>query len=133
MRREIADSQYLVQRLAKTRAFHDRFGMRIWGLTTSYGQSLTRLTVCTALAIAVLGAVLLGIREWGAPGPMELSDLISGVSDAAGAFVGAGPNADTITDPWEGRTLGFCRLAGYFALGLWISIAAVRLGRLSSE
>jgi hypothetical protein len=43
LRREIADAQYLKEKLAIENKI-SKFFLSIWGLTTGYGQSLIRLT-----------------------------------------------------------------------------------------
>jgi uncharacterized protein YjbI with pentapeptide repeats len=133
LRREIADAQYLVERLERASASTTaRALMRTWGTVSSFGQSIVRLGVWSLAVIAMLSLFLLGTRHQLIGSHFYPSELGNAVLAVAKAFLGISSS----TSPNTGGQLAViacARAAGFLALGFWISIASRGLSRLSSE
>lgn len=142
-RREIADAQYVDE--LHLDAIHSRLkrvALRLWGLSSEFGQSLLRLTiwVITSIAILTTAHFVLGrlsdsaweIRAGWPDWCSEAGQFRDSFIDISGAFFGfnqvdmSGPGL-LVWIYWLSRLLGFV------ALGVLIGVASTRLGRLSSE
>ncbi|EIV95609.1 pentapeptide repeat-containing protein [Frankia sp. QA3] len=133
LRREIADEQFLEFKLTSARSRPARLMLRLWGLAAGYGQSLSRLTVCSAIVVLLHAAAVLAVRE-ARSGDAPTARLAWEVLvDVLLAFLGIGraPLADA--GPAQRALLASVRIAGFIGLGVWVGIAAQRLGRLSRE
>jgi uncharacterized protein YjbI with pentapeptide repeats len=133
IRRDIADSQYLVTRLAHRPSFPDTILMRLWGCTSAYGQSLTRLLACSAIAILFDAAALVlatGRECETFRKPIIFIDVLGA---AARSFVGIGVTSNLFSSLPAEILIIAARIAGFAALGVWIAVAAQKISRLSSE
>lgn len=139
LRRAIADAQYLRARIRNASTWKSRLLMRLWGLSSAFGQSLSRLLTVSVLVVA-LHAVALALLAWldaVATGTLSTVDrwialdLIGGAAADCGlAFIGANTNA---VFPGATAVLLSCRILGLVALGMWVSVAANQIGKLSSQ
>jgi uncharacterized protein YjbI with pentapeptide repeats len=130
VRRDAADAQYLVRRL-NGGGMWSQFGLRIWGATSAYGQSLSRLTVFMMMVALFHSLVLLFSRDqlFGLhPSPKLLYDVIS---ESLLVFLALSDKQPTQTLP--AVVYLSLRICGFIALGIWISIASNRVSRLASE
>ncbi len=133
LRREIADAQYLRDLHRDASGLSARVLLRLWGASSNFGQSVARLTAWTAGLVSVLCMTL------------PLADgKTSSLRDAPAALWRA---ARSVTASFFGQTIDAAanykgtqsvllfaaRISGFVVLGLWVGIAANRLGRLSSE
>ena len=135
LRREIADAQYLDELHSRDRTWYRAVGFRLWGATTAYGQSIARLTASALVLIVLLSLWLLGT---------ELGEVRRGVVQLAGnatksfqvigsSFLGlAGPSLAS-PSTMQHAIIVLARIGGFLILGLWVAVAATKLGRLSSE
>jgi uncharacterized protein YjbI with pentapeptide repeats len=131
VRREIADAQYLLAKLAEAKGMR-RWLFRAWGLTSAYGQSLTRLVIVSALVIVAAtiaslqaGHDLLGTRPDIALAARELGSVSL-------AFIGlAEPSNAELANGWQRAILAAVRGLGFVDLGIWIAIAATKISRLA--
>jgi len=136
LRREIADAQFLVTKLARASHAGARFALRAWGATSAYGQSLIRLTVWSCIAVAFNAVLLLSGRgqifRFGSDHHLDFTLVAKPLDIVVRSFLGLGgePMHLTIVDQ---TVLVVARVEGFVALGLWISIAAMKVSRLSSE
>lgn len=133
LRRKIADAQYLEQLHGEAGTWVRRAGLRLWGASTTFGQSLRRLTMWSTALIAVL-ALGLPLADGSAsslsnaPGAWRQAAQVTTMSflgldtELSGRYVGA-----------QAVVVFIARLFGFFVLGLWIGVAVNKLGRLSSE
>jgi uncharacterized protein YjbI with pentapeptide repeats len=133
MRRHIADAQYLVRRLASAASIWERIPLRMWGITSAYGQSLGRLTVASALVIITHTLLLLGATGHLSDAKPDLPILGDQMVAITMAFLGLGGSDQALDSTWSGAILLSARIFGLIGFGLWITIAATNLGRLSSE
>lgn len=128
-RRKIADAQFL-REMFLSRSWSKNILFRIWGFTTNYGQSLIRL-VFVALALIVLLSILFSFST------ISSSSLFIGLTDSvttiAYAFIGADLDNGTIFSSYQTACIFISRTSGFIILGLWIGLAANKVGRLSSE
>lgn len=142
-RRQVADAQYL-------RALHEqsvdrrsrRIMLRLWGLSSGFGQSVSRLLSWIAIVIAALTLLRFGIANMESVGwrptmrllspASAIADLAASWAEVTGSFFGFTDRKDG--EPWPLSTVYWAaRLAGFAALGVVIGIAGTRMGRLSSE
>lgn len=134
LRREIADAQYLDELANRTASrLTSRILFRIWGISSAYGQSLIRLSGITVLMIFILSGLLVisdgRVSAW----PHCLSAIVPAISRMVNAFFGFGDPSFKNERALQRAVLEFARFLGFIDLGLWIGIAANRLGRLSAE
>jgi hypothetical protein len=143
LRREVADAQYVDELHASATNVLRRIGLRAWGATTVYGQSIARLSIATGLLILTLTTLFfVAGSSANSPNssPSEAVMETSSAYDAASAnqalaavleaFFGLGSDSYA---GWSAVIIVVARVAGFVILGLWISIAAQMLARLSAE
>jgi len=130
IRREAADAQFLVRLLGDAHGW-SRILLRIWGATSGYGKSLSRLTLasvllvlCHAFALLAERGQLFGIH----PRPMLLA---SAFWETLLVFLGVGDLKNA--NGWTDLIFLSVRVSGFLALGVWITIAATKVSRLGSE
>ncbi len=131
MRREVADAQFLDELSSRAISRPNAIAFRVWGATTAHGQSILRLSAVSLLLLALLSAALCAsILAIDKPPTLEIIKVVTAVLNNffgidSGSFVPASITQKII--------LVISRVGGFFILGLWIGVAANRLGRLSSE
>ena len=107
--------------------------MRIWGLTTGYGQSLIRLTAISISIILFLSLIFVvsdgNISSW----PNNLKNGLNAIGYVFSSFLGLGIKKDIGLCKMQELVLFSTRIFGFFILGLWIGLAANKLGKLSAE
>lgn len=134
IRRETGDAQYLTKKLAETKGRSQRALLRVWGATSAFGQSLFRLTICSALNVLLHALALLAIRGelFGFQYPnFEL--LAREVGNLGQVFLGFSGSSIGTSNVWEGATLLSARITGFLSLGLWMTIASSQFNKLSSD
>jgi uncharacterized protein YjbI with pentapeptide repeats len=129
LRREIADAQFLVRRLAGSTSPLRRGVMRAWGATSGYGQSAGRLLAFAALIILAHTVLLMAVQGefTGAP---DFGFFCGRVGDVAVAFANLA-DSDADADGAAKAVLLSVRLAGFISLGIWVTVASNRLSRLA--
>ena len=133
LRREIADAQYLDELASRSTGLPKRIAFRIWGATTAYGQSILRLSTVTLLIIIALSVALL-VNDPQIVGLFQkIKSLPSAMKVVSAHFLGIEGPARTQSSRFQDIVLVVSRVGGFFVMGLWIGVAANRLGRLSSE
>lgn len=144
LRREIADAQYVrhLQESVKNKPIQ-KFGVQLWGLTSNFGQSVVRifiLSIFVVLCHGILFALGLSITNW--PENPEFisisfrSDwLLQGIKQSFLTFINivSFPDGKELMGGWGERVvLISCRMFGFAVLGVWISMVANRLTKLSA-
>jgi uncharacterized protein YjbI with pentapeptide repeats len=138
LRREIADAQYLVSRLGMARGFSSRLLLRLWGFTSAYGQSIARLFLMSCgviflhgLLISTMQMEFVSILDNSSAYAKSLSEA---VLLSARAFIGLSqePSTPELSEG-IGNVVISARIWGFFALGVWVSVAANKLSKLSAE
>jgi hypothetical protein len=105
--------------------------LRIWGATSAYGQSLGRLITASAVIVLCHAFALLGARHQLVGTHPHPGLLVSAFWEAALAFFGL---SDITTVRYLADVIVVSlRVCGFLALGVWVSIAAVKVSRLGSE
>ena len=130
-RREIADAQYIVRKIA-TSSTAARLGIRLWGLCTGFGQSIGRLSLMTLGVIVASTISILGVRGQLIGRYLHPELLYRAVDDSFNAFF------SLATLPVSGTSgelvvLILTRISGFLVLGFWVTIAASKLSRLGAE
>ncbi len=133
LRREIADAQYLDALSLKSRKQPRAAAFRAWGVTTAFGQSMLRLTAVTALLVVALGISLALVRNHTLSWSLDFDVLARSMLDISGAFLELASPVISRSSLSQDILLTIARISGFFILGLWISIAANKLAKLSSE
>ncbi|WP_433270039.1 pentapeptide repeat-containing protein [Actinosynnema sp. CS-041913] len=133
LRREIADAQFLEYKVRTVGSLGGRILLRLWGITSAYGQSLTRLGVCSALVIIAHSIALLFTRNLFAWQLDALGALWSITRATAMTFLALGPPMPPDAGVADQAINTSIRLIGFLSLGLWIGVAAQKLGRLSRD
>jgi uncharacterized protein YjbI with pentapeptide repeats len=145
LRREIADAQFLVALHARARNTATRMLLRFWGLTSCFGQSLWRLASVSFLCITILALLAtvhahLAIALALPSGSQLAHNIVEELDTFANAFCELGTNflglelSSTYLKHQGLNTYPLvARVSGFFALGVWISVAANRLGKLSAD
>lgn len=132
LRRDIADAQYIVALLATAKNPLRRLLLRAWGLTSGYGQSLTRLVTATAIIIVIHALIYLGFQGqlfgWHAPSARLLA---SALGEFALASLGITPASEPPGAP--AALITSIRVFGFIIFGIWISIAANKVSKLGSQ
>ena len=131
LRREIADAQYLVRKSETCGAF-GRPVMRIWGLCTGFGQSLSRLSLLTFLLITAATIMLLAARNQLFGGNPDFQLLDNAARESFDAFFALAdmPKAAKLAELIVSIGTHIC---GFVVLGFWVSILSTKLSRLGSE
>lgn len=136
LRREIADAQYLDELHRTAHGWPGASVLWFWGVTTGYGQSILRLTTVTLLLVLVFSItfVLTGdhLSPWG-DRLSEFPQAFRAVSTAFLSILGIPQPEPMHITTYQNALLTAARVFGFIALGLWIALAAQRLGRLSAE
>jgi uncharacterized protein YjbI with pentapeptide repeats len=133
LRREVADAQYLHE-LYNSLGNRFQAGLfRLWGTTTAFGQSLLRLSAVTAVLIVGLAGGLTLVDGMISPWPANISAATNAVAVISGSFLGIETPSSVHLNAVQKLLLLVARVSGFFVLGLWIGIAANKLGKLSSE
>lgn len=139
LRRMIADAQYLVSLERRSDTWAAKAGLRFWGLTSEFGQSVGRLALVSLLVILVHAIALIAIHSaesWSPAGAL-VKFHPEWMLDAAKAstydFVGSSSELAWGGSDWIGGVRNSCRVFGYVMLGLWISLLANKLGKLSAQ
>lgn len=132
LRREIADAQYL-REILRTERLTSRILLRLWGVTTGYGQSLTRLTAICALLILLLSFIFVICDGEVSPWPDNMRNGLNAVRYVVSHFIGLGIERNLVLSKMQQILLFLTRLMGFVILGLWIGLAVNRLGKLSAE
>jgi len=133
VRREIADAQYLMAKLAAAKGVR-RWVLRAWGATSAYGQSLSRLVIVSSLVIVVAtiaslqaGNELVGSRP-------DIPFAARELGSVSLAFIGlAEPSSSQLANGWQRAILATVRGLGFVDLGIWIAIAATKISRLAGD
>lgn len=138
LRREIADAQYLVARLRMVRGAPSRLLFRLWGFTSAYGQSVARLFVMSCGVIFLHGLVISTLQTEFTCVSANCSAYARSLAEAvvlsARAFVGLSQDSSTAEFSRDVENVIIsARVWGFFALGVWISVAANKLSKLSAE
>jgi len=129
LRRDIADAQYL-RELQKNRKFIFNVFFRIWGATTCYGQSISRLSLCVVSIVTML-CILYVLPDFiFDPNP---SSWDSACYSILSFFIGFDTSIQSVVNTWQYCLLLIARLFGLVFMGLWIGITANKLGKLSAE
>jgi hypothetical protein len=133
LRRDIADSQYLVERLGRGGTLLTRAMLRLWGLVSCYGQSLRRLIAVSLMAIA-FGAIVVTLNEHSLRTAFDHPyEFWSALNVSARSFASVSVNTGGSSSTLVTAVRVAERILGFLALGFWISIASRSLSRLSSE
>lgn len=132
LRRDIADAQYIMALLGTAKSPLRRLVLRIWGLTSGYGQDLTRLVAVTAIIIVIHALLYLAFQGqlfgWHAP---NVRLLASAVGNFALSSLGITPASEP---PGAAAALiTSMRVFGFIIFGIWISIAANKVSKLGSQ
>lgn len=134
LRRDIADAQYLRETHENAGDLVSRMGLRLWGVTCGFGTSLTRLTAFTL--VGCTGIALIGTAIELAS-PTVRSDYTGLGMQMFWASLSAvfGVTETSSTNPTTAQAFvgALARVFGFFVLGLWVGLAANRLGKLSSQ
>ena len=131
MRREIADAQYLVCKIENGNTF-GRLIMRLWGLFTGFGQSLSRLLLSTLVLIATSTIMLLASRNELFGDKPDFQLLGNAAIESFDAFFAltnipqGGNSAELMVTMWT-------HICGFVVLGFLVSILSLRLSRLGRE
>ena len=132
LRREIADAQYLKE-ILPGKGITSRLLLRIWGITTDYGQSLIRLTTVSTLTILLLSCIFVlcdgEISAW----PENIKNGLNAIGYVSSTFFGFGVSGNLVMAKAQELLLLAARIFGFFTLGLWIGLAANKIGKLSAE
>jgi uncharacterized protein YjbI with pentapeptide repeats len=139
LRREIADAQFLYSKLRSAGSIWSRIALRLWGFSSAYGQSTWRLTL-VSLVVVVLHALVLSLIKanlvslsWECR-LLSLTPLIlESIQTTASAFFGLQSDPSIEAQAASHYILLSARIFGFFALGVWVSIASTKLSKLSSE
>lgn len=130
IRRDIADVQYLV---AKRRAASrpTRVLYALWGLTSAYGQNMTRLTIFSvALVIAhALGILAAQDRLLGMHAP-QLPVFMTAFDSAGSAFLGLGGRPPSGASALVSGLYLSARFFGFLVVGIWVGIAVNKISKL---
>jgi len=136
LRREIADAQYLDELHRTVHGWPRTFVLWFWGVTTGYGQSILRLTIVTLLLILVLSITFVFAGSHPSPWRDKLTEIPQAFSAVSTAFLSildiSQPKTVDLTI-FQNSLLLAARVCGFIVLGLWIALAAQKLGRLSAE
>lgn len=135
LRREVADAQYLDDLYRKADNLPVACALWIWGATTAYGQSILRLSLVTLLLILVLSGALMVPDVSINPFPHNLAAIPKALAPVSSAFLGIIEESTlaAYSKPFQHVLLIVARISGFVVTGLWISIAAQKLSRLSAE
>jgi hypothetical protein len=154
LRREIADAQYLYELSQQDKNIVYTSILRLWGATTSYGQSITRLSAAVVVLILALSSILTIIDSQTDSGWARFWRLPSDVAAVSASFFDIGvdttPAKPECSQPSQNQAgptkvtpvrmdqhretiLTIARVGGFLILGLWIGIAANKVGKLSAE
>lgn len=133
LRREIGDAQYLVKRISEAQGLTQRIFFRVWGATTSFGQSLGRLTVFSIMVVILHAlALLVASGDISSCQHLDLELILSTIGNVTKVFLGFGEAVASVDSFWENTIFWSVRIAGILSLGLWITIASSQLNKLSS-
>lgn len=130
-RREIADAQYIVWKIAAS-SIMGRIWMRLWGIFTGFGQSLERLTITTFGLIILATICLLVSRSQLVINNTLISCLVIASRDAFNAFF-AFTNIPDNPKLAELIVIVLTRICGFLVLGFWVTIVSNKLSRLGSD
>lgn len=133
LRREIADAQYLDELHRRPRALLPKAGFRVWGATSAFGRSLTRLTLWAVAIVAALSCAMClidGVSGTLGEAPTSAWRALKVISQS---FIGLTADEAARFSGSQATIIIVARVAGFFVLGLWIGIAANKFGKLSSE
>lgn len=139
LRREIADAQFLVNLIQSKNNGWEKALIRLWGITTAFGQSIMRLTLFSISVIVLLSFVLLltenGFALFTQQAAMNIPNaLLPYLKLEISIFFGL----DSPTVELLGHTIAknivfmSTRVLGFIVLGLWMTIAANKVVNLSS-
>jgi hypothetical protein len=131
LRREIADAQYLAEMHAQPGGAIRNTWLRIWGASSAFGTSLTRLSLVAGSAMLLIALVILLIDKHLFVWPPDLKLIRDEFLIVGASLFGIGTSPQVTTG--RDLLLPVARILGFIFLGLWIGVAANRLGRLSSE
>ncbi|WP_186315489.1 pentapeptide repeat-containing protein [Catellatospora sichuanensis] len=133
IRRATADAQYLTRKLDLATGRMARIMFRLWGATSAYGQSVGRLAWCSLLVILIHTLALLATRGqiFGTYFHPNLLGKAFGLSILS--FLGLSGTESPATSAWEQAIIISVRILGFVGLGIWVSISANKLNKLSSE
>lgn len=141
LRREVADAQYLNDLYRKADNLLVKYALWMWGATTAYGQSILRLSIVTLLLILVLSGIfivpdLLVVPDFSINTVLRnLTTIPKTFALVSSAFLGIIDESTlaAYSNLFQHILLIVARISGFVVIGLWISIAAVKLSRLSAE
>lgn len=152
LRREIADAQYLVELQRRATLASQLVALRAWGMTSNFGQSARKLLLFTISTVLIQTLTMLTLFIYtsydfqlvsaevqGVSYREFLRELLIAIRDSiaicASEFVGI---SDIQGDDWTKSSIArairvTCRITGLLLLGVWISLVANKLGKLSSQ
>lgn len=131
VRRDIADAQYIVQKVAAS-SLGGRLAMRLWGGCSGFGQSISRLTATTIGLVALATMELLAARGALFDSKTTQEDVLRAAIDSFEAFFSFAELPKT-AEPLEMFVVVLTRIFGFLALGVWISISSIKLNKLGAE
>ncbi len=133
LRREIADAQFLRERFLRSTSLRSRFALRLWGASCIFGQSLGRLAVWTFILMVVHALAYLASCH-------ALFDLrrkpqlaLTALRETVESFFGLKSAGDSAASAATSAVLTLGQLIGFVILGLFISVGASSISRLSAE
>lgn len=131
-RRETADAQFLGQLTGNSRGKTRRLALRLWGVSSGFGQSALRLA-CTTLGLILLHSVwrlqLLGELVGTSP---NFGAAMSAFFETVAIFFGFTLEFDVSTSNLRIYQLS-SRFFGFMLLGVWITVAARKITRLAND
>jgi uncharacterized protein YjbI with pentapeptide repeats len=133
LRREISDAQYIMSKINQAGNVKQKILFRIWGLTSAFGQSLTRLTISSILVVFIHTLGFNFIKCSAASSHiLDMATLLSDFIYLGQVFMGFEASNITTINPIQALIVISARIVGLLALGLWITIASSQLNRLGS-
>ncbi|NVK17234.1 MAG: pentapeptide repeat-containing protein [Methylocystaceae bacterium] len=138
MRRQIADAQYLQEKHQISTSWIDRLILRLWGMTSSFGQSLSRIvcTACISILASAIVSIIIDDKITATPHIFLTANINTIINECILMGKGFLGFSNPLTlPPTLGQTLmlPISKCMGLITLGLWIGLAANKIGKLSSE
>lgn len=137
LRREIADAQFLVDLHNCHHGFFGKFFLALWGFSSGFGQSILRLFLFSIFTLILHAGAICSIR-FKSEDDLSLESIKvipklfhSSLTDVMTSFFSlAQTGANT---PSEEIVLNSVKVLSYIILGIWASVCAAKLVKLSSD
>lgn len=134
LRREIADAQFIVESQTAATRPDTRLALHLWGASCAFGQSLARLTVFMAIGCVLIAIAGSFIDILSAPDRIADPSLyLEMVKASLFTLLGIADNQKSVSTEGQQFVGAGAKIFGFFILGLWVGIAANKLGKLSSQ